>query len=84
MWCDDDRSLLITYGTCGLESSLEVIVRVAVRAVNDNKATGNLGISFGQRVCGEYWKVDTAADRDPLSTDRFDRQAWYRSGAIIL
>ena len=84
MWCDDDRSLLITYGTCGLESSLEVIVRVAVRAVNNNKATGNLGISFGQRVCGEYRKVDTVADRDPLSTDRFDRQAWYRSDASIL
>jgi len=84
MWCDDDCSLLMTYGSCGLESSFEVIVRVAVSAVNDNKATGNLGISFGQRVCGEYRKVHTAADRDPFSTDRCDRQAWYRSDANIL
>jgi len=84
MWRDDDCSLLMTYGSCGLESSFEVIVRVAVSTMNDNKATGNLGTSFGQRVCGEYRKVHTAADRDPFSTDRCDRQAWYRSDAGIL
>ncbi|MCH2475463.1 MAG: hypothetical protein MK243_06125, partial [Gemmatimonadetes bacterium] len=41
-------------------------------------------MSFGQGVCTEYRKIDTTADRDPFSTDRCDRQAWYRPGVIVL